>query len=614
MMKTKTSLIPFAVGLGLTLALLCLLVLSQVEGLASSAAPARVQSATHYVAPAGDCGGVNPCYSTVQAAVDAAQPGDEIHVATGVYTGVQARAGITQVVYISKTVTVRGGYTITNWATPDPVAHPTTLDAQGQGRVLVISGTITPTLEGLRITAGDAAGLGGGPWDDDDGGGLYIYTATATISGCMVYSNTANRFGGGLYLDNSDATLEGNTVISNTAYAGGGLYLWKGAATLEGNTVISNTASPGGGLYLDHSDTTLAGNIVSGNTASVGGGLYLWDGAVTLEGNTVSGNTAYSDGGGLYLWDAAITLAGNIVSGNTASAGGGLYMDFSDATLRDNMVQGNTASAGGGLHLSYSNAMLDNNLVIDNQVSSSGAGLYVSGSAPRLRHNTVVHNAGGDGGGVYITNSSTVVLTNTILVSHTVGVTVTAGSTATLEATLWYSNGTHTGGAGTILTGTINVYGDPAFVNPAAWDYHLGPGSAAIDAGVDAGVTTDIDGEPRPQGLGYDIGADELFNRQPISDAGSLQTALTGASVTLDGSASSDPDGDPLTYGWAQTGGPSVSFTPNLSVTTFTAPATAGVLTFALIVTDPFGLSDSDVTTVTVEPYRICLPIMLRNS
>ena len=52
--------------------------------------------------------------------------------------------------------------------------------------------------------------------------------------------------------------------------------------------------------------------------------------------------------------------------------------------------------------------------------------------------------------------------------------------------------------------------GDPAFVDPANDDYHLGSGSAAIDAGVDAGVASDIDGDPRPAGIGYDIGADEF--------------------------------------------------------------------------------------------------------
>ena len=79
-----------------------------------------------------------------------------------------------------------------------------------------------------------------------------------------------------------------------------------------------------------------------------------------------------------------------------------------------------------------------------------------------------------------------------------------------MEATLW-GNGTDWAGDGIILTGTVNIWGHPAFVDPDAGDYHLGPGGAAIDAGVDAGVTTDIDGHARPNGNGFDIGADEYY-------------------------------------------------------------------------------------------------------
>ena len=99
-------------------------------------------------------------------------------------------------------------------------------------------------------------------------------------------------------------------------------------------------------------------------------------------------------------------------------------------------------------------------------------------------------------------------MTNTIVVSHSIGISVTAGSTATLQATLWHGNTTNAGGGGTVLTGTVNVYGDPAFRDPTRGDYHLTPASAAIDQGVDAGVTTDLDGLPRPFG-GWDIGAYE---------------------------------------------------------------------------------------------------------
>ena len=48
----------------------------------------------------------------------------------------------------------------------------------------------------------------------------------------------------------------------------------------------------------------------------------------------------------------------------------------------------------------------------------------------------------------------------------------------------------------------------PAFLNPAASNYHIRAGSAAVDAGVDAGVTTDVDGELRVRAP--DIGADEM--------------------------------------------------------------------------------------------------------
>lgn len=55
----------------------------------------------------------------------------------------------------------------------------------------------------------------------------------------------------------------------------------------------------------------------------------------------------------------------------------------------------------------------------------------------------------------------------------------------------------------------VNI--DPLFIAPAADDYHLQPGSPAIDAGLNVGVTTDLEGNPRPHGSGYDIGAYEFI-------------------------------------------------------------------------------------------------------
>jgi chitinase len=92
-------------------------------------------------------------------------------------------------------------------------------------------------------------------------------------------------------------------------------------------------------------------------------------------------------------------------------------------------------------------------------------------------------------------------------------------------------------------------------------------------------------------------------NQPPLAHAGSNRSVPTLAVVTLDGSLSSDPDGDlPLSYLWTQTSGLTVTLSDPTSVTpTFTAPPDPALLTFTLLVTDSLGLSSSpDQVTVIV--------------
>jgi hypothetical protein len=90
-------------------------------------------------------------------------------------------------------------------------------------------------------------------------------------------------------------------------------------------------------------------------------------------------------------------------------------------------------------------------------------------------------------------------------------------------------------------------------------------------------------------------------NQVPIANAGSNIVVTVGQTVTLNGSASYDPDGTPVSYIWSQTSGTQVSLTNSNTARPSFVAGQAGVYVFALKVYDGTDTSSSSAVTVTVQ-------------
>jgi len=87
----------------------------------------------------------------------------------------------------------------------------------------------------------------------------------------------------------------------------------------------------------------------------------------------------------------------------------------------------------------------------------------------------------------------------------------------------------------------------------------------------------------------------------PVANAGPNQIGVAAGLITLNGSASYSPDGNPITYQWVETTGPPVTFSaPTGAVTTFTAIA-GETYQFELTVKDNYGLFSSAFVTITTK-------------
>jgi len=98
-------------------------------------------------------------------------------------------------------------------------------------------------------------------------------------------------------------------------------------------------------------------------------------------------------------------------------------------------------------------------------------------------------------------------------------------------------------------------------------------------------------------------------NLPPTADAGPDQTVLEGATVSLDGTHSSDPDDGVASFLWRQTGGPTVTLSnsrsPKPDFVTPPVDPSGTTLAFDLTVTDSGGLQTSDAVAIQISDNGI---------
>ena len=383
-------------------------------------------------------------YATVQAAVTAASAGTVIKIAAGTYQGVTTHGVLKQMVYIDKALTLQGGFTSSNWTTADSTANPTTLDAQGQGRVLYLSlHTSDVTIDGLRLIngdatqAGDALAIYGGAaliwgWDQ---------ASTVTLLNSQVLNNTAQTGGGGIEFWQVKVILSGNTFSGNVGKktndghlaSGGAVLLSYSPAQITGNQFTSNTVpnddyygDSGGAIYAERGALTVSANTFSSNQANEGGALAAFRSPLTLTNNQFISNTA-NQGGGLYYGtdtdpSSTVTMSRNSFSNNNAGDGGGAWLLAYQSTITSNIFDHNTAiGKGGGLVSGGSLVVLQANSFTLNTSTFQGGGLYLTGT-PQVKNNLVKGNTSHYGGGVAISGfgSTHPVLTNNMIVDNVV--------------------------------------------------------------------------------------------------------------------------------------------------------------------------------------------------
>ncbi len=415
-------------------------------------------------------------YPNLQDALAVAVNGDEIWVAEGVYYpdegGGQINNNVRASFALKNGVRIYGGF-----------AGTETERRQRQPKA------------NLTVLSGDIDG-------DDIKDGQGVVMRSDHTRGMNAYNVIRNS---GV---NRTAVLDGFTITAGYARGnrcpdgcGGGMYNVLSHPQINQISFSGNFAVRfGGGMYNERSNPEISQVSFSGNSAAnFGGGMSNERSSPKMSQVSFSGNFAVRLGGGMYNNDSNPEMSQVSFSGNRSNYGGGMSNNDSSPKMSQVSFSGNFAPTnGGGMYNVVSNPHIVNSI------------FWHNGSRNMHDAPAQIQNSGG---------SSRPVISDTLVQNS-------GGNIAWLNS---LGNGGHNLlDADPLFRGElISLLGTPT----RDGDLRLKSGSPAIDAGDDRAARdeVDLDGAPRIQGAGVDLGAYEAPG--PIV---SLSKAVSPAGVEPD--------------------------------------------------------------------------------
>jgi hypothetical protein len=326
-------------------------------------------------------------YEYIGDAVAAAEEGDTVLVAPGVYTGreninidfegtnlsllSEAGAESTTILcaYENRGLRFRNGEDTTS------VVRGFTV-SRGQatlGGAILMEGNVRPRISDCVFEFNIAIEQGGGAYlsgarpvfrdcsfrgneclsgAEPRGGAIACASYTDPLFvDCDFMENDAQISGGGVYSGLSDPDFLRCTFYGNTAFSGGGVYCDVGShGTFTECTFASNYAYWGAGFLAQYSPTTLTDCIFIDNAAGSrgGGARFHTDQPAIVTGSTFVGNTAANNGGGLeYIYGSTGTVSNCTIVGNAAGgSGAGIFCQGSDPVIENSIIAFNIDGKG----------------------------------------------------------------------------------------------------------------------------------------------------------------------------------------------------------------------------------------------------------------------------